>query len=286
MRGGASCIANRHGKTNNKYMKEYDEKAPSKYITCLDANNLYGWAMSKYLPKGGFRWLTEKEINKIDMDKYREDNKKGVILEVNLEYPQELHDLHNDYTSAPEKMKVTKEMLSLYCESIREKFKISVGQVRKLIPTLGKTEKYVLHYRKLQLYIDRLKVNKVPRVLEFNQLLWLKQYIDFNTQKRTQAKNWFEKYFFKLMNNSVFGKTMENLRKRVDVKLVTDAKKLMKLTSKPTFVTGKIFSEKLVAIHKIKETLTLNRPAYVGILDLSKTLMYDFHFNYIKKKIQ
>ena len=88
------------------------------------------------------------------------------------------------------------------------------------------------------------------------------------------------------MNNSVFDKTMENLRKRVDVKLVKDEKKLMKLTSKPTFVTSTIFNKKLVAVHKIKETLTLNRPAYVGmcILDLSKTLMYHFHYNYIKKK--
>ena len=88
------------------------------------------------------------------------------------------------------------------------------------------------------------------------------------------------------MNNSVFGKTIENLRKRVDVKLITNEKNLMKLTSKPTFVTSKIFNEKQVAIHKIKEILTLNRPAYVGmcILDISKTLMYNFHYNYIKKK--
>ena len=131
-----------------------------------------------------------------------------------------------------------------------------------------------------------MKVKKVHRVLEFNQSFWLKQYIDFKTQKiLTQAKNTFEKDFFKLMNNSVFGKTMENLRKRVDVKLVTDEKKLMKLVSKPTFVTGKIFNEKLVAVHKIKGTLALNRPAYVAmcISDLSKTLMHDFHYNYIKK---
>ena len=114
----------------------------------------------------------------------------------------------------------------------------------------------------------------------------LKQYIDFNTQKRTQGKNSFEKDFFKLMNNSVFGKTMENTRKRVDVRLVTDEKKLLKMTSKPTYVSSKIFNENLVAVHKRKETLTLNRPAYVGmcILDLSKTLMYYFHYNYIKEK--
>ena len=120
-RGGVSYIANRYGKANNKYMKKYDEKAPSNYIMYLDANNLYGWAMSQYLPTGGFRWLTEKEINTIDLAKYKEDSKKGVILEVDLEYPQELHDLHNDYPLAPEKMKITKEMLSPYCESIKEK---------------------------------------------------------------------------------------------------------------------------------------------------------------------
>ena len=184
-------------------------------------------------------------------------------------------------------MKVTESMLSDYCQKIANKYNISTGLVYKLIPTLNKKEKYVLHHRNLQLYLDLgLKLKKVHRVLEFNQSPWLKQYIDFNTQKRTQAKNSFEKDFFKLMNNSVFGKTMENIRKRVDVRLVTDEKKLLKMTSKPTYVSSKIFNENLVAVRKIKETLTLNRPAYVGmcILDLSKTLMYDFHYNYIKEK--
>ena len=287
MRGGISYIANRYGKANNKYMKEYDEKAPSKYIMYLDANNLYGWAMSQYLPTGGFRWMTEKQINNIDLAKYNENSEKGLILEVDLEYPKELHDLHNDYPLAAERVCVNKNMLSEYCKKIQKKFNISTGLVHKLIPTLSNKEKYVLHYRNLQLYLDLgLKVKKVHRVLEFNQSPWLKQYINFNTQKRTQAKNSFEKDFFKLMNNSVFGKTMENIRKRVDVRLITDEKKLLKMASKPTYVSSKIFNENLVAVHKIKETLTLNRPAYVGmcILDLSKTLMYDFHYNYIKEK--
>ena len=210
-----------------------------------------------------------------------------MILEVDLEYPEELHDLHNDYPLGPEKVKVTEDMLSEYSKRIAKKYGISVGLVNKLIPTLGNKEKYVLHYRNLKLYKNLgLKVTKVHRVLEYDQSPWLKQYIDFNTVKRTNAKNAFEKDFFKLMNNSVFGKTMENIRKRVDVRLVTDKKKLLKLTSKPTYVSSKIFNENLVAVHKIKETLTLNRPAYVGmcILDLSKTLMYDFHYNYIKEK--
>ena len=286
LRGGISYIANRYGKANNKYMKEYDEKAPSKYIMYLDANNLYGWAMSQYLPTGGFRWMTQKQIDKIGLAKYKEDSEKGLILEVDLEYPEELHNLHNDYPVGPEKVRVSNDMLSEYCQNIAKKYGISTGLVSKLIPTLGNKEKYVLHYRNLQLYTDLgLKVTKVHRVLEFNQSPWLRQYIEFNTEKRKNAKNAFEKDFFKLMNNSVFGKTMENIRKRVDVRLVTDEKKLLKLTSKPTYVSSKIFNENLVAVHKIKEILTLNRPAYVGmcILDLSKTLMYDFHYKFIKK---
>ena len=286
MRGGISYIANRYGKANNKYMTDYDKNKPSKYIMYLDANNLYGWAMSQYLPTGGFKWLKQNKIDNLDLKKYDKENKKGIILEVDLEYPEKLHDLHNDYPLAPEKVKVTDNMLSNYCKKIADKYNISTGLVYKLIPTLSKKEKYVLHYRNLQLYINLgLKVSKVHRVLEFNQSPWLKQYIDYNTDKRKNAKNDFEKDFFKLMNNSVFGKTMENIRKRVDVRLITDEKKLLKLTSKPTYVSSKIFNENLVAVHKIKETLTLNRPAYVGmcILDLSKTLMYDFHYNYIKR---
>ena len=287
LRGGISYIANRYGKANNKYMKDYNKDKPSKYIMYLDANNLYGWAMSQYLPTGGFKWLKQNKIDNLDLGKYNEQSKKGLILEVDLEYPNELHDIHNDYPLAPEKVKVTENMLSNYCKKIADKYNISTGLVHKLIPTLSKKEKYVLHYRNLQLYINLgLKVSKVHRVLEFDQSPWLKQYIDYNTEKRKNAKNDFEKDFFKLMNNSVFGKTMENIRKRVDVRLVTDEKKLLKLTSKPSYVSSKIFNENLVAVHKIKETLTLNRPAYIGmcILDLSKTLMYDFHYNYIKNK--
>ena len=287
LRGGISYIANRYGKANNKYMKDYKKDKPSKYIMYLDANNLYGWAMSQYLPTGGFKWLKQNKIDNLDLKKYDKENKKGIILEVDLEYPEKLHDLHNDYPLAPEKVKVTDNMLSNYCKKIADKYNISTGLVYKLIPTLNKKEKYVLHYRNLQLYINLgLKLTKIHRVLEFDQSPWLKQYIDYNTEKRKNAKNDFEKDFFKLMNNSVFGKTMENIRKRVDVRLVTDEKKLLKLTSKPTYVSSKIFNENLVAVHKIKETLTLNRPAYVGmcILDLSKTLMYDFHYKYIKEK--
>ena len=287
MRGGISYIANRYGKANNKYMSDFDETKPSKYIIYLDANNLYGWAMSQYLPTGKFKWLTQKQIDETNLAKFNENSDKGLILEVDLEYPKELHELHNDYPLAPEKVKVSKDMLSDYCKKIADKYNISTCLVYKLIPNLNNKEKYVLHYRNLQLYLDLgLKITKVHRGLIFNQSPWLKHYIDFNTEKRKNSENAFEKDFFKLMNNSIYGKTMENLRKRVDVKLITNEQKLLKVTSKPSYVSCKIFNENLVAVHKIKEQLFLNRPSYLGmcILDLSKTLMYDFHFNYIKNK--
>ena len=142
-------------------MEEYDENAPSKYIMYLDANNLYSWAMSQYLPTGTFRWKTDKETNKIDLGKYRANGKKALILEVDLEYPEELHDLRNDYPVAPEKAKVSKNMLSRYCKEIAEKYKISIGQVNKLISTLKDKKEYVLHYRNLQLYLNLgLKIKK------------------------------------------------------------------------------------------------------------------------------
>ena len=161
--------------------------------------------------------MSDKEIKLIDLGKYKADGKKGLISEVDLEYPQELHDMHNDYPVCPEKVKVLNDMLSACCKKIAEKYKISIGLVSKLIPTLRDKKEYVLHYRNLQLYLDLgLKIKKVHRVLKFDQSPWLKQYIDFNTEKRKHAKNSFEKDFFKLMNNRVFGK---NNKKRSHTQL-------------------------------------------------------------------
>ena len=177
-------------------------------------------------------------------------------------------------------------MLSNYFKRIADMNEIKVGDVKKLIPNLGHKTNYVVHYRNLQLYLSlRMKLTKIHRVLEFKQSDWMKKYIDFNTKKRINAAYDFEKDFFKLMINSVYGKTMENLRKKINVRLVNNVGDFLKYTGKPTYITHKIFGKDYAAIHEIKPILILNKPIYVGftVLDLSKWKMYDFHYNFIKK---
>ena len=191
-------------------------------------NNLYGWAMSSYLPYGGFKWL--KNVDGFDVNSVSEKSPIGYFLEVDLEYPDELHELHNDYPLAPEKLAVSSDMLSKYCKKIADKYEIKVGDVKKLIPNLGNKTKYVLHYRNLQLYLSLgMKLTKIHRVLKFRQSDWMKKYISFNTEERISATNSFEKDFFKLMINSVYGKTMENLQKRINVRLVNNGKDFFKI---------------------------------------------------------
>ena len=188
-------------------------------------------------------------------------------MEVDLEYPKSLHDLHNDYPLAPEHIRINK--------------------VDKLIPNLGDKKNYVIHYENLKQYLSLgLKLTQIHRGIKFEESPWLKKYIALNTNLKTKAKNDFEKDFFKLMNNSEFGKTMENIRNRVDIKLVSDKKRAEKLSAKPNFDHCNIFCEDVVAIHMKKTKVVFNKPVYLGmcILDLSKTLMYDFHYNYVKQK--
>jgi len=217
--------------------------------------------MSKPLPTRAFKWMSRSEL---------ENWKKiSCILEVDLEYPKNFHDLHNDYPLIPERL--------------------MIGEVEKLIPNLRNKKKYVVHYKNLKLYESLgIKITKIHRGILFKQSDWLKKYIDLNTKLRTEAKNNFEKDFFKLMNNSVFGKTIENIENRVDVRLVTDEKEEKKLATKPNYDHCTIFDKNLVAIHMKRTKLIYNKPVYLGmcILDLSKILMYDFHYNYIKPKYE
>ena len=269
IRGGISIISNRYGEANNKYMKDFNRNKPTKYLMYLDANNLYGAAMSMKLPTHGFNWLTSREMENIYNNQVVEVwEKTPCILEVDLEYPEKLHDLHSDYPFCPERVK---------CKN----------GVEKLIPNLRDKTNYVIHYRNLMQCLKAgMKLKKIHRGIKFVESEWLKPYIDMNTNLRTKAKNNFEKDFYKLMNNSVFGKTMENIRNRVVVKFATNQNQLKKLVAKPNFKSRKIFHENLVSVHMKKTSLIMDKPIYLGmcILDLSKTIMYEFHYDYIKPK--
>ena len=198
-----------------------------------------------------------------------------------------MHDLHNEYPLAPEKLEINQDILSKYCSDIADKYGIKIGGVSKLVPHLRNKKKYVVHYKNIRLYLSLgMKLSKIHRILKFKQSDWLKKFVDFNTDKRKKASKSFEKDFYKLMINSVFGKTMENLRKRICIELINNAKDYVKCLSRPRFVSQKIFSQNFVAVHRIKLVLTLNKPIYIGfgILELSKSLMYEFHYKYIKNK--
>ena len=150
--------------------------------------------MSEYLHYEGFKWL--KNIDGFDVMSVSEKSPIGYFLEVDLEYPDELHELHNDYPLTPEKLALSSEMLSKFCKKIADKYEIKDGDIKKLIPNMGNKTNYVVHCRDLQLYLSlEMKLTKIHRVLKFKQSDWMKKYIDFNTEKRMNATNAFERYF-------------------------------------------------------------------------------------------
>ncbi|EZA56769.1 hypothetical protein X777_03234 [Ooceraea biroi] len=265
IRGGLSQCSHRYAQVNNKYMQSYDPSNPSSYLMYFDVNNLYGWAMCQPLPYANFRWVDN--ISNFNVNAVTPDSPKGYILEVDLEYPRHLHDAHADLPFCP----------------MRDK---PPGSRRdKLLATLHDKKRYVIHYRNLQQCTRHgLRVTKIHRVLvlQFAQSPWLREYIELNTRFRTAAKNDFEKTLYKLMNNAVFGKTMENVRNHVDVKLVTQWNGRYgaeAMIAKPNFHSRSVFSENLVAIEMRKLEVKFDKPIYVGmcILDISKVCLYEFY---------
>ena len=206
---------------------------------------------------------TKKKKSKFNEDfinKYDEDSNTGYFLEVDLEYLETFFNSHKDLPLLPERKKVEKD---------------------------EDKEKHVIQIRALKQTLNHgLKLKRSHRAIKFNQKAWLKPYIDMNTKLRTNAKNEFEKNFFKLMNNSVFGKTMENVRNHRDIKLVTSDKRRKRLVSEPNYHLHKKFSENLVATEMKRTRVKMNKTLYLGmsILDITKILMYEFWYDYIKPK--
>ena len=228
--------------------------------------------MSKKLPINGFKWIDNNEtaepvINEDVIKNYDENTDKGYIFEIDVKYLKRLHQLHSDLQFLSELMEVNK--------------------CKNLVYNLFNKKKYVAHINTLKQALNHgLKLKKIHRVIEFYQEAWLKPYIDMNTGLRKLAKNDFEKDLFKLMNNSVFEKTIENIRKHRDIKLVTTDKKRKKLVSEPNYHTINLISEDLSMFEMKKTKVKMNKPIYLGlsILEISKTLMYEFWYDYMKPK--
>ena len=266
-RGGISQAVHKYETANNKYMKSFNNTSASTFLQYLGANNLYGWAMCKTLPIGGFKWIDVKEYTEEKIKSYDDNNSTGALLKVYIEYPKELHSPHKD--------------LPFLCE--RRK----VDKTSKLLTTLDDNKKYVVCISALKQPLDHgLILKKVHKVLEFKQRAWMKPYIDKNTKLRSESKNDYEKDFFKLMNNSVYGKTMENVRKHRDIKFVSTDSERKKLVSEPNYHNCKQFSESLMAIEMKKTEIHMNKPVYVGqaVLDICKTLTYEFWYDCIIPK--
>ena len=265
IRGGITQAVRKYASANNKYMGDrFNPKSESSYLQYLDMNNLYGWAMSQPLPAGGLKWV---DVNPNEISELATRTEKGYLLEVDVSYPKELHNPHND--------------LPFMCE------RMEINGVEKLVPNLRDKKNYVIHIQALnQVLQHRLRLDGIHRAIEFDQSPWLKTYIDFNTQLRIAATNNFEKDFFKLMNNSVFGKMMENIRKHRNIGPVTTEEKYLCTVMKPNFKSGVLFGENLMGCEMGKIKLVMNKPVYLGqaILDLSKIVMYEFHYDYMVPK--
>ncbi|XP_075158156.1 uncharacterized protein LOC142231433 [Haematobia irritans] len=278
IRGGITQCSKRYHKANNKYMKNFNPDIVSTFLLYLDVNNLYGWAMQQFLPYGNFKWVAEADIIRDPnvIKNFKFDSPEGYIYEVSISCPPHLHNKFNDLPLAAENKKV------------------GGSKHNKLVADLTPKERYTIHYMTLKQCLEQGYVlNEVHRVLTFSQRPWLKEYIDKNNDCRKKTNIAFEKNFFKLLNNAVYGKTMENVEKRKDVSIVkqwaySDRRKLgaEALISKPNFHSISKFTDNFWAIQMNKTKIVYDKPIYLGfcILELAKWKMYDFHYNFMKEK--
>lgn len=288
LRGGLSMICHRYAKANNPYMRTYDPSLPCKYIIYLDSNNLYGHAMSDYLPNCNFEWMKREELNIDDIMKLPPDSHWGCFLEVDLDYPDVLHNDHADYPLAAEKMKVCYSNLSPFSQKICDQHNLKRStNTEKLMTTLSGKRNYVLHYRLLQYYLQKgMKLLCIHSGVKFSQSPIMREYVDFNSTKRARASNDFESAIAKLLSNAVFGKTIERPDKRIKVRLFKDKKKFQKAAGLPTFKRSMRINDKLACANMKFPVIKMNKPFFLGvaILELSKLHMYRFHYDYIKKR--
>ena len=252
VRGGIYHSIYQYAKANTKYMKDYDKNKESPYLQYWAVNTLYGWAMLQKLPVNNFEWIEDtSQFNEDFIKNYNEESDEGYFFEVDVQYLEKLHELHNDLPFLPERMKIEK--------------------VEKLVTNLHDKTEYVIHIRNLKQALNHgLVFKKVHKMIKFNQNAWLKPYIDMNTDLRKNAKMILKKTFFKLMNNDVLAKTIENVRNHRDIELVITERRRNHLVSKPNYHTTKFLTENVLE----KTQILMNKPVYLGlsILELNRIL--------------
>lgn len=274
VRGGFVSLVNRHAVANNEYIGVVDPEKPISHLMYFDVNNLYGYAMSQPLPYKNFTWLSEDDIRAFDVDKAAIDCHRGYVLEVDLRYPRTLHREHADLPFCVERMVPPVESSSH----------------NKLVGTLFPKKRYVLHIQNLkQCLAYGLVLEKIHRVISFLQAAWLEPYMRLNTELRQRSTQEFESNFFKLMNNCIYGKSLENIRKHRDIHLVNKWEGrygAAAYIAKPNFKKFKIIVEDLVTVELNKLEIFYNRPIYLGmvILDYAKLHMYNFHYGFAKQQ--
>jgi len=280
IRGGLSQISHRHAIANNKYMKSYDKEKEDSYIVYLDANALYSGAMCKFLPYKDFEWNTDKWSKKKILE-ISDKSDIGYTMSVDLHIPEELHDYFNNYVPCPENIQIKKSFLS---ENQQKDYKQS--NIKKLCTTFFDKIDYVMNYRHLKLVLGLgVELIKVNQVMQYKQKPFMDKYIMKNIDLRIKCKNEFEKDFYKLMCNSVYGRTLENVRNRINFRLISTETQALSVKNLKQYT---IFEDDLVGVHCHRQEIKLNKAIFLGqtILEDSKVLMYDFHYNFMLKKIE
>lgn len=286
IRGGLSNIAHRHAKANNPGCSDYNKKEPHTFLMYWDENNQYPGKMCEHLPVDNFEWMDD------ETDPATLATASDCIVEVDVMYPKHLHDEHSDYPLLPESRAISSTEISTKSHELLNGEDFN-HKNRKLVATLNNRTNYRVHIENLKYAISKgLIVTKFHRGISFTSSNFLKEYIDFNTEKRKRAKNDFEKDFYKLANNAVFGKTMENVRNRCNIKWTTDSDEHHKYISRPGYARHIMEPEAtqgggfIAALDMKKECIKLDKPIYLGftILDFAKLGMQKFHYDVVRAK--
>ena len=290
IRGGLSMVCRRYSKCNLPEVDGFNPLEKKKHICYFDANNLYGKCMMWPLPLANFEWMSENELTQEYIMGLEKEGDVGCIIQCDFEYPKEIHDEHLDFPLAPVHQKMTYKMLSPYAKQICDKFNLKHAlNTKKLVTTLDDKEDYILHYWNFQLYLSLgLKVKRIIRGIKFKQKAFMKPYIDFNSQKRAQAQNAFDVNFCKLMNNSVYGKTIEQPEKRSRNIITNDKTKFQKYVGNPCYKSSYIINNHLAGVSLGYPAVLVKNPFYIGmsILELAKYHMFWFHYKVMKPKFK